>query len=461
MGTRRLAPLLLAVAAAWACTEQQQAAEVTGLQSARPPSNSAECDPNSLNSLISGYFPGSRSADIKTLKDAMIGAATDEDSRDFGFQVLDSIGALSRDASVTADLIAGSELTKGIIKCMFEAEQFDPDFPSDPIYGFDRALSKADGGAFYVRGDGAGGTDTLVGATFTPTGMGEDTTVLSGITPAGGASWTSILAGNAGSEGRVLIYGFLKSSNPFVYEWATIPPAATFDPGAIVAVCDDNTATNAMVHESNIGILHFSSGNAICDADVPLAMDGSGWGPRRLAARLARTLLASITPEKLQAAVVGFRSGSGGTVTTAKSEFSTKPVQTVTFEFVAPKPPRRIFLSEPPVTIRVRATTSVDGVETGVNGVCVYLVGSENNGTNTALGGGNHECQNEPEGAISVITKSLPGGDAGYATFSMTVTKTGGLTLTATSEDASGNTGVIGRDGQVFIDATARTNVNP
>jgi hypothetical protein len=43
----------------------------------------------------------------------------------------------------------------------------------------------------------------------------------------------------------------------------------------------------------------------------------------------------------------------------------------------------------------------------------------------------------------------------------MTVSKTGGLTLTASSTDGSGATGVVDRDGQTFINGTAKTNVKP
>ena len=67
MGIRRYAPLLLSVVAATACGEQEQSVGVTGLEFAKPQPPSAACDANSLNSLISGYFPGSSGKPIKTL----------------------------------------------------------------------------------------------------------------------------------------------------------------------------------------------------------------------------------------------------------------------------------------------------------------------------------------------------------------------------------------------------------
>jgi hypothetical protein len=455
MGIRRFAPLLLAVVAAAACTEQEQPDGVTGPQfKPGPPPSAAECSPNSLNSLISGYFPGSTSSDIKSLKDAMIAATTGSAKRDQGFQILAAIGSLSRDPAYAVDPVAGSELAKGIIKCMFVAGEFDPTFPTDPIYNFAPALTQASGGAFYVRGGTTTAEpDTVVGALI----VDEDITVLSGVTPLPGSTWSSSLAGNTGSEGRVLIYGYPVSDGPLVYEWATIPPAAEFSPGATVAVCDDNTATNAMVHETSVGVLQYSSGNVICDADVALVLRETGWGPRELASRLARLL----APTTLHA-TVGFRSGSGGTVTTVKSQFSTKPVETVTLKF-QPGPPQPMFVKRMPYVVRVRATTVVDEVVTGVNGTCVYLTGATNNGTNTALTG-NHECDDEPPGGVSAITKSIKDGSdvlAGFAEFSLSVTKTGGLTITASSTDGTGKTGVIDRDDQTFVTTFVRTNVKP
>ncbi len=458
MGIRRYAPLLLAAVVGSACTEQEQPDGVTGPAfKPPPPPNSATCDPNSLNSLISGYFPGNTSAAIKSIKDDMIDATTDPAKRAAAFEILEEIGKLSRNAEVTTDPEAGSDLTQGIIKCGgFGAAAFEPDFPTDPIYNFAPALTHASGGAFYVRGGNSEGTNTVVAALI----ESEDTEVLSGIAPVPNSTWASILAGNTGSEGRVLIYGYPVRDqsgvilDPLVFEWVTMPPAADFSPGAIVAICDGNPSTTAMVHETNVGVLAYVVGDPICTSPISVVMRESGWGPRALAARLARVL----TPPALHAAVVA-TTGAGGTVTKAKSKFTIEGVETVQLNF-DPSLPRNIFTSEMPVPVRVRATTVVDGVVEGVNGTCVYLTGENNNGTNTALDG-NHDCDNEPPGAVSAITKSLPGGDAGYATFDLTVTKVGVLHITASSTDALGNTGVIGRDGQEFIPDVERTNIKP
>jgi hypothetical protein len=456
MGIRRYAPLLLAMVVATACGEQEQTESVTGLQFAKPQPPAAVCDANSLNSLISGYFPGSSSNPIKTLKDAMV-AATGTANRDAGFAILDSIGSLSRNSAVATDPSAGSLLTQGIIKCMdLDAADFDPTFPTDPIYNFTKALTQATGGAFYVRGGDAGGTATVVGALIEP---GPDTTVLSGVAPtAEEPSWTNILDGNTGSDGRVLLYGYPVTLDPLVYEWATIPPAADFTPGAIVAVCDDNTASDVMVFETNIGILQYSSGNAICAEPISLVLREGGWGPRALVARLARAL----TPSPLQAAVVTL-SGSGGTIRTVKSKFSTEPVETVKLEFVQ-EPPRNMKLGQAYPVI-VRATTVVKGKVEGVDGGCVYLVGSTNNGQGTELDGTRDpSCQTLAKAAFDKTeTEEIDGVQAaGYAVFQLKATKTGGLTITATATDDEGNlVGVLGRDGQTFLPDTVRTNVKP
>ncbi|CAN5717970.1 hypothetical protein BH24GEM1_BH24GEM1_07440 [soil metagenome] len=461
MGVRRLTPVLLMVAAIGACAEQDQSEDVTGPQFAPPIRNATACVPNSLNSLISGYFPGSSSSYIKSLSQAMLSATTDAGKRDKGFEILDSIGSVSR--KQTVDAVAGSDLTKGVIKCMFNAAAFSPSFPSDPIYDFAPALSHPSGGAFYVRGGTTGGTETVVGASITSSP--HDTTVLSGVAPPSGSTWTSILATNTGSEGRVLLYGYrVGATDPLVYEWATIPPAATFSPGAIVAVCDDNTATTTMVHETNVGVLEYSPVNAICGATISTALREAGPSPRPLAARLARVLVSAMTPTSLHAAaVLATKSGTGGTVTTVKSKFSTKPVEKVTLKFTVP-PSKTMYLGNT-YLVEVRATAVVDGVSQGVNGTCVYLTGTNNNGQNTALTGTHDDSCHPLEGAAYKKTESKTlGGQptAGYAVFALEATKAGGLLITAgSSDDSDSDIGVIGRDGQTFQTDQVKINVKP
>ena len=55
--------------------------------------NPAACDPNSFNSLITGYFQGNSANPIKTFKDAMVASPGTTTARNNGFAILDSIGA--------------------------------------------------------------------------------------------------------------------------------------------------------------------------------------------------------------------------------------------------------------------------------------------------------------------------------------------------------------------------------
>jgi hypothetical protein len=456
MGTRRTVPVLLAALAMAACGEQQQPEGLAGPTLAGRPTNPAACDPKALNSLITGYFQGSASNPIKALKDAMVASPNTPAARDAGFAILDSIGSRSRgvlNGGAAVDISAGSQLTQGVIKCMFDATTFDPTFPGSAIYNFAPALDAVNGGAFYTRGAGRPGTGPVQGVL--PVTDGLD--VQSGVNPFPDSSWTSALAvGNGGSEGRALIYGYQTSSDPFTYEWATIPTGVTFTPGAIVALCNGD-APSLMVHESNVGVLAFQSADPICAAPYSVVLTETGWGPRALAARLARVVVDALRPTPLQAAAL--KSGTGGTATTFKSKFSKDPVTTVTLKYTT-KPPSVIRLGRT-VTAEVRATTLLNGVTTGVNGVCVYLVGSNNNGQNTSLiASADQRCLAVPGTANDYTeSKNL---QAGFASFSFGVTKTGGLNVTATATDDNGNPiGAVGRNGQTFTTDVVRTNVKP
>jgi hypothetical protein len=449
-GTVACVALVLAIAA---CGDRQASESVAGPSLGRnnAPPNPAACNPSSLNSLITGYFQGNSANPIKTLKDAMVASPGTTTARDKGFAILDSIGARSR--RLTVDTDAGSALAQGVIKCMFDAASFSPTFPSDAIYDFAPALDATAGGGFYTRGAGTGGTGPVQGAV-----PGDpDLNVLSGVNPPTGSTWSSILAGNTGSEGRVLIYGYPVTTDPLVYEWATIPPAADFNPGAIVAICDGADADVSMVHESTIGVLAYNSASPVCTAPLSLVIKDTGWGPRALAARLARAVVTAVRPEPLQAAML--KSGTGGTATTFKSKFSKKSVTLVPLVYTI-NPPKVIKKSQT-VTAEVRATTTVDGVTTGVNGVCVYLKGNNNNGTPTDIVGvHDSRCQSIPE-TVDAFTVTK-GTAAGFASFSFKITKTGGLVLTATATDDNGSAiGVVGRNGQTFTSPTFKTNVKP
>jgi hypothetical protein len=450
MGTRSVVACLALALALAACSEQQDPESVAGPTLAGRPTDPAACDPNSLNSLISGYFPGNTGNVIKTYKDAMVAAPNTTPARNNGFAILDSIGSLSR--QMTVDGAAGSLLVQGVIKCMFDAKSFDPTFPSSAIYNFAPALDAAAGGGFYTRGAGTGGSGPVQAGLITT----DPVDVLSGVAPLSG-TWTTTLSSNPGSEGRVLIYGYQTATDPLEYEWATIPPAATFSPGAIVALCDGTNADTSMVRESTIGVLAYTSVGGICSPPISMVLKETGWGPRALAARLARVVVDAVRPAPLQATVR--TTGTGGTATTFKSRFVKKGVTTVTLKFTTA--PKSVIRLGETATAEVRATTSIDGVTTGVNGVCIYLVGTNNNGQGTSLLGSPDSHCAPVTGTVNAYTVTK-GTSAGYASFSFTVTKTGGLIITATATDDNGSPiGVVDRNGQTFTSDRVKTNVKP
>jgi hypothetical protein len=225
------------------------------------PVDPALCDPNSLNSQISGYFPGNSGSAAKTAKDQMLAAAAGSNARlNAGFQVLQAIGNLSRDQDV--DTIAGSTLAQGIVKCMYDATKFTPTFPTDPIYNFAPALSANKGGAFYTRGDGTGDETPVHGAVD----IHGTPNILSGVTPLD-TTWAATLAGSP--AGKALIYGYRISgypfnNDPFVYEWATIPPATQFAGGAVVALCEERRGTQ-------LGIHYATKDHVVVTYEIPLA----------------------------------------------------------------------------------------------------------------------------------------------------------------------------------------------
>src|SRR4051794_11883118 len=110
MGPRSIVACLAPAAAIIGCCEQQESQRVAG-PSLAGRTDPAVCDPNSLNSLLSGYFPGNSGSAAKTAKDQMIAATVGSDARlNSGFQVLQEIGNLSRSQAV--DTVAGSKLVQ-------------------------------------------------------------------------------------------------------------------------------------------------------------------------------------------------------------------------------------------------------------------------------------------------------------------------------------------------------------
>ena len=201
-----------------------------------PPPNPAACAPTSLNSLISGYFPGNTGNPIKTLKDAML--ARNDAGGQARQRVRDSGG--DREAvtqSQRDDRPRRLDLAQGIIKCMFDAGDFSPEFPTmrsttsprpSPMRTAARSTCEAPAPARHCCRRVDRGTDDH-GAVR----RAQPPAIPRLATDLGRRSSTA----TPGSEGRVLIYGYPVDHDPLVYEWATIPPAGT-RPRRLVAICD-------------------------------------------------------------------------------------------------------------------------------------------------------------------------------------------------------------------------------
>ncbi|HEX6406006.1 MAG TPA: hypothetical protein VFZ90_02330, partial [Gemmatimonadales bacterium] len=368
------------------------------------------------NSLVTGYFPGSRQSYMLTVKSSMASAGQAAQKRTFGFQMMDSIGSVSRNTAFSIDPAKGAQLTIAIIGCIFPDNSFT--YPTNALSDFTKALNSAAGGAYYVRGGGSAGRSATILGTTTPLSASGN---LSGIAPSTGstaANWTSMLSGNGTSVGQgVLFYGYDARpvpTGPLLYEWATVPSALTFNPTAVVSVCDQNPA-NPVVHEEAVGVLFFVS-STICDTQQSLAMT-EGWGPKALAARLGRVLADALMPATLQATML-ITSGGGKTSTLPKSKFGKKSLAAVnvawkddpialgsTWNGISQAQAR-------PVSAFVSAQIADDSREPVR--FCAYLTGANNNGTPTALKNDRQpaaECGTAPNGdlkALSVLTTPDP-----------------------------------------------------
>jgi hypothetical protein len=264
-----------------------------------------------------------------------------------------------------------------------------------------------------------------------------------------------MLSGNGTSvEQGVLFYGYdarTVPTDPVLYEWATVPSELTFNPAAVVSVCDANVG-NAVVHEEAVGVLFFVTSN-ICDTPQSLTMN-EGWGPKALAARLGRVLADALTPTPLLATTL-ITSGGGKTSQLPKSKFGKKNLTAVNVAWKDnPVTPGTTWngitqAQARPVSAYVSATA--DGNTEAVR-FCAYLSGTNNNGTPTALQKNGDlrapECTTPPNGdpkALSVVTTPIPNDDTqALADFgSVWVTKTGTITITLMVSSGTATTGTI------------------
>jgi hypothetical protein len=394
------------------------------------------CDFNTVKNLINSYFTSPNQQTAQGYESVMDTASNSLVRREYGFKIIDLIGQVSRSSS-PGSTTTGSSLTKAVTKCMFDTSQ--PAYTSlangagiDGV-AFDKALSPTTGGVYYVVGAGYDITTAdfpnvlkgTVGGTYSGNGnykvsggtrkSAVGPAVLSGTTYVLGNSWTTNLSGNTYEGGRALVYGYQTSTgtDPLAYEWATIDPLTTFEPYALVSICE-GTNTTLMVHETGVGVLAFSAAD-LCD-------------------------------------VVNYPDATG-TATGFRSKFSNASVASVHLEWITP-PPAKMKVDKPYTAI-ARATTLVNGVTTGVNGACLILSASNNNGQPLTLTGTN-ECDGPSSTQLAALTKSDPAtNQAGYATYSVTVTKSGGVIFTLSGFE------VVGRSGTFENTVQTKTNVVP
>lgn len=440
---------LAAVLTLGACSEQQQKTATGPEFAGGPPPGPTDCDFSLVRTLVNSYFTSPLQQDAKSLEQQMETAGSrSSDAIQRGFDIMTLIGRTSREG--TPSTTVGSNLTKALMRCMFVVGNTTdfPGFPND--FDFAPALTELTGGAYYVRGGSGDATSTVVATDFSGT-TGTSPNNVSAVAPAGIATWPGILADNDLSGDRALFYGSVVSTSPLVYDWKTMPPNTSFgSSGALVGVCDGNVGSSALVNESSVGFLPYASADGICAADQPVAMVESGWGPLALMRRAAHWSAELLTPQALQATVVG-KTGSGGTSTGFKSKFKTSSLTSpLTVKFAAGAPPSKVKLNTP-FTATVTVTGPADpGFPSAVLNGCVYMTGANNNGTPTQLlGDTDPKCDPPPTpGALSAVT-----GAGGVASLSARVTKNGGLLLTATVK-------VIDRPAVTGV-ATAKTNVGP
>lgn len=457
--------VVLAVSlAVGACEQQSQTPVGPDFATTSKPSTGA-CDFGVIKSFITTYFAGQDQTPVQALKDEMQTASLASNTattRERGFDILREVARVTNNNTRQGTAADGAKLTNSVLLCM-QLGYTATTVPAEA--GLTSALTPNTGGAYYVRG-GLGdathapdATDALVAATGTAGSTGPWTR-LSVLAPASGFAWRNTTAAPAARDGildeRVLVYGYPVTDGQ---EWAVIRSDATFNPYAVVTLCNAGDESTLMIEESNVGVLAFNAEEADCDLTTKnLSVRQSGTGAFALLDRLTHFAVAMVRPSTLSATALATAKSGTGTVTGAKSKFTEKLVATGGVDWSV-KPGATIRLSQPTV-IEVRVTT--DNGATGVNGACVTFQGFNNNGQKTSLSGtGSTGATCNPTNLVDPSTrttfKTVAGeSKAGYARVTVVPTKAGGLTITA----SAGQT-IQFRTGVIVGAPSAKTNVKP
>lgn len=428
MSRRLLVSLIAAVALATAaCSDQQpqapSGAEFTATQA------TPTCNFNQLNSLLSSYFPPDQQEIVRTLKHEMQAAgARTPGAVDKGFDIM---AQMTIAAAGGADPVVGSQLARGLIKCMFDVSAEFTNFAS---VSFVRSLN-ADSGGFEVRGGSADpATDPVVAK--------SDGVILSGVAPPPGSTWADIL------DERVLIYGVpgAPTADLFrTYDWSMVRPNAGFVGGlAVVTTCLDDAGplpagvdgTKLMTTESNVGVLAFQDGTYICSFGSESS--ARGWASRALAQRLTRFMGSIFSPEPLSAAMVspGIVSGRAGGL---KSLFGPFEVESVDLAFVQQPGPSVINRA---ITPAVSVKAFLSSGMTPVAGVRVTLIAQTNNGSKVVPSFNT---------AVTEIETDANGSKVAIARFPhLLLNKPGGYILVASGEVLGRNSAVTSASSNRF-----------
>jgi len=432
-----------------ACTDQQQDPSAPQFVSVLPASN--VCDFNAFSSLISSYFSPPQKQIVQALEQQMEAAgANTPTARDKGYDIMVEIGKASRSAAPPPSV--GADLTVGLIRCMFDATDADefPAFPDPTVYNFEGALTFATGGGYWVRG---GSSDPLTEPALGKIGSSN----VSGMGPPAfpttpiSYKWDNTTSPPAARDGildeRVLIYGHPVTGG---YDWAMIRPNVTFNPFAVVALCNVDASTFTMVQESDVGALPFdeTTANSICSAPLSVSLLERDHGPFALLARLTRAGAGLLHPQPLYSATALAISSVGGTKIGGKSKYSTLEVENVASSW-ATAPPAKVKVNTP-FTVKIKATTREGNKTIPALGVCYRVIGGANNGTpQQPQLVGTHTCG---DGTFPTAVTTLVAGEA-IATLEVSATQTGTLVISASGV-------VLARDG-IVASLTARTKVIP
>jgi hypothetical protein len=401
-----------------ACSEDNPTVPSTAPQFVLAPGDLLVCDFPDANKANRDYFANRTQSrtDVKNLLGDMkaAGAGSAEATR-LGFDILAIMGQQTEalyaggSSDVAGTPAEGSELANQVLACM------DPAV-TQTTTAIDFTGSFESGGAFCVRGDGAGETPCITYDGF------------AGLAPPLNADFTHWFAGAP----KRLVYAAplnIFITNEVVvggeYEVSTLPDAAMDNSQgkAIVGMCVDNSGNDNRVQHREAGnqptilLLYDPTFLTLCFPTASL-YQGNGLF------RWARGLFDWASPKPLFAAAAVRGGGTGGGIDDL-SKVAVVNAQAVNLAFTTQ--PMDGFLNQPMADVVVRATG--DGGTPFID-LSITIQINVNNSVNATLDGPSCTVVAET-GTCTLITDAN-----GEVTFSgLTIDKTGGYRLLASTSD--------------------------